>query len=462
MAVAVCVCATPAFGDVPPGFDLFETDPEATVFSFREEFTIPPNFFDEGSAPFQGDVNFGGVPLNTFQGHDVGGADAILHRFNPAVLAPPFPDQTIIPVDLVSLSLIGVLPITVDVGNDTQLWDVRMGVSPSRFSQGALRINQTSPQGGAFDSALQVFPLFTFRRLSDGETRTLDVGQFPADPQTSDDLVLRSDNQPWRAGCVPPALAVPGLNDSFCAGQTEAGVLQLNPLQSRLVRLGVRPAQAALEHFGCYLTREPRRFKRRDVTVEDQFGSGRGRVVAQRGLCVPVRKNREPFENTRAHLQCYASRLSPGFSARTVAVRNQFGAAVLRISRPTALCAPSVKTPLRRRGAPDLGAAERIDHFACYRARPAARLRLPRVSFRGQFGRERVRVLRPINLCAPAAKNGVAVEHPVRHLVCYEFRRLGRRPFRPRSVRVRNQFGSRVVRVLAPGLLCVPSLKIVV
>ena len=191
-----------------------------------------------------------------------------------------------------------------------------MGVSPSRFSQGALRINQTSPQGGAFDSALQVFPTFTFRRLSDGETRTLDVGQFPADPQTSDDLVLRSDNQPWRAGCVPPALAVPGLNDSFCAGQTEAGVLQLNPLQSRLVRLGVRPAQAALEHFGCYLTQEPR------------------------------------------------------------------------------------------------------------------------------------------------AKNGVAVEHPVRHLVCYEFRRLGRRPFRPRSVRVRNQFGSRVMRVLAPGLLCVPSLKI--
>jgi hypothetical protein len=58
----------PASADVPPGFDLFETDPEATVFSFREEFTIPPNFFDNGSAAFQGDVGFGGVPLLTFPG----------------------------------------------------------------------------------------------------------------------------------------------------------------------------------------------------------------------------------------------------------------------------------------------------------------------------------------------------------------------------------------------------------
>ena len=41
-------------GAVEPGFDLFETDPAGTTFSFREEFTIPPSFFEQGSACVRG------------------------------------------------------------------------------------------------------------------------------------------------------------------------------------------------------------------------------------------------------------------------------------------------------------------------------------------------------------------------------------------------------------------------
>jgi hypothetical protein len=82
------------------------------------------------------------------------------------------------------------------------------------------------------------------------------------------------------------------------------------------------------------------------------------------------------------------------------------------------------------------------------------------VRLSNQFGRSRVRVLRPVNLCAPAAKDGAAIQHPVEHLVCYEIRELGRRRFRGATVRVTNQFGSRRVALLAPGLLCVPSAKL--
>ena len=158
-------------------------------------------------------------------------------------------------------------------------------------------------------------------QASDGTERTIDVGQFPHTQQSFQDLVLASDNQPWRVNCIPPALPVPGLNDGFCPGETPEGLKQLNLEQSRLVRHGVYPVQPQLEHFKCYLTRRPKRFKRRKVSLMDQFGTGSARVTDQRGLCIPVRKNRERFRNRRAHLQCYGTRLSPGFQPRRVAVR---------------------------------------------------------------------------------------------------------------------------------------------
>src|SRR3954469_1677838 len=111
LLVALLVMVAPATADVPPGFDLFETDPEQTVFRFEDQATIPANFFDDGSAPFQGDVAFGGVPLNRFQGHDVGDADTVVQRPQASPLAPPFPDETTGPIELIDLSLVSMQPI---------------------------------------------------------------------------------------------------------------------------------------------------------------------------------------------------------------------------------------------------------------------------------------------------------------------------------------------------------------
>src|SRR4051812_27742032 len=182
------VLAAPAAADVPAGFDLFETDPEQTTFSFREEATIPANFFADGSAPFQGDVAFGGVPINRFMGRDVGDADTVVQRPQASLLAPPFLAQATGPIELRLLSLVGVQPIEVKVGDATQLWDVDAAQSPTRPSTGQIRIFQSSDGGGLFDTRLTVFPVFTFTRLSDGETRVLDVG---AAPQAQDPAFVR-------------------------------------------------------------------------------------------------------------------------------------------------------------------------------------------------------------------------------------------------------------------------------
>jgi hypothetical protein len=450
--VTMCLAAAPAAADVPPGFDLFETDPEATVFSFRNEFTIPPGFFADGSQPFAGDVNFGGDPLNAFQGKDVGDADTIVRRLGPAPLAAPFPAQAFVPIEIAALNLVGVQPIVVQVGTQTQQWDVSAILSTLQPSRGNMRILQTSPQGGAFDAQLEVVPKFTFTRLSDGATRTLDTGLLP--PQNRQNLILRADEAPWRAGCVAPALAVPGLNDGFCPALTPAGAKQLSILQSPRIRHGIRPAQPRLEHFKCYAARPATPFQPRRVGLVDQFGSGRAQVVAPLELCTPVRKNREPFVNKTDHLKCYGIRQA-GFRRRNVAVRNQFGPAQLQVVAPSRLCLPSLKTRLSVRRAPRNTLA--TDHFKCYsvRGRP---LRGKTPGLRDQFVGEQVVVGVPVLLCAPAQKNRVTVKHPVRHLVCYSIK--ARAPFRLRRVRVFNQFGVEVLDVYQRRSLCVPSLKV--
>jgi hypothetical protein len=458
-AVALLVVGAPASADVPPGFDLFETDPSATVFSFREEFTIPPNFFDQGSAPFQGDVTFGGVPLNTFQNRDIGDTDTVVQRPQNAVLAPPFPAQTEIPLELVALNLQSVQPIQVDVRGTIQLWDVRAGLSQAQRSPGAMRIVQTEELGGAFDSALRVFPRFDFTRLSDGTTRTIDVGEMQLSQQSQQKLTLSASNVPWRAGCVPPALVVLGMNDGFCPNFEIQGRKPEVPAIERaaLARHGVYPAQPRLEHFACYGIGRRARFRRPTVQLADQFGSTGARVGFAGALCAPAQKNQEPFENRRAHLTCFAIRRTDEFRTRTVAVRNQFGPAVLTVTAPDSLCAPSSKSPRPRRRPAPLPRELRIDHYTCYRVQPAVAAQPRSVRLRDQFRRARVRVLQPVVICAPASKNLARIDHPVRHLVCY---RLRRARFRPRVVRVRNQFG--VARVLAAARrsLCVPSVKV--
>jgi hypothetical protein len=460
IAASVVWLAPPASAaPIAPGVDLFETDPGATSFAFRDEFTIPPGFFDTGSAPFQGNVQFGGVPIQIFQGRDVGDTDTIVRRPQAANLNPPFPAKDSIPIQLVVLSLQSVQPIQVMVGTAMQPWDVQAQLSPTRPSQGQMTITKSSNRGGTFDSQLVVLPIFTFTRLSDGATRTLDVGRLPSSSTLFfRDLVLQSTSIPWRAGCVVPALSVPGLNDGFCPGLTIGGQKQVNVEESRLARHGVRPAQPRLEHFKCYAVQPHGKFAQRSVKLTDQFGATQARVVKSATLCAPVQKNRERLTNRTAQLKCYAIRGS-SFQARNVAVRNQFGGDVLRVLKPVSLCVPSLRTRVRNpKPTTAKQRATLTDHFQCYAVQSQAPFAARSADLSDQFGSEKVSVRKPVTLCAPVQKNKTRVQHPVRHLVCYAIR--DPKKFSARVVRVVNQFGAEIVSVVRPSTLCVPSVKV--
>jgi hypothetical protein len=453
--VAVWLALPAAAAAIEPGFDLFETDPGATAFAFNDEFTIPAGFFGQGSRPFSGVVRFGGDPLKRFQGKKTGDADTIVQRPQAAGVSPG--TSATVPVELVALSLVSIQPIRVTFDNgSSRLFDVSVHLSPNRPSQGSATVSETSANGGTMSSGIVVFPIFTFVPQGGGPKRTIDVGTLPLSSASLQRITLHATNTPWRAGCAPPALPIPGLNDGFCPGFTPDEHKQLSVEDAQAARHGIEPVQPRLEHFKCYSVSPRTPFRPRVVQLRDQFGAVGARVLRPVNLCAPVRKNNEPVDNQQAHLKCYAIRTAAS-RPQFVFTRNQFGSEVLRVGSAQELCVPSVKQLASSRRRLRLNPATLTDHFECYSA--SGRFKSTKVGLRDQFGSERVKVLQPVRLCNPVQKNGVPIQHPVQHLVCYSIKDLGGR-FRARLVRVRNQFGTEIVAAVSPRTLCVPSLKV--
>ncbi|MGB0388039.1 MAG: hypothetical protein ACPGWR_24755 [Ardenticatenaceae bacterium] len=188
----------PNGGVIEPGVDVWATDGAATITDF-EETPIPPHFFDKGSEKFAGTVQFKGVPIGSLSG-----ADTAVERKDPIHL--PSGDTRI---ELTELSLASVSSIAVSMeGGGVQHWDVYAGLSPSRPSEGWMRVHQTSDLGGRFDSEFTVHTFFTFIRQSDGAKRVLDAAKIGLE------LTLTAHDVPWSSE-PPKGVIDTGLSSGF-------------------------------------------------------------------------------------------------------------------------------------------------------------------------------------------------------------------------------------------------------
>ncbi len=125
---------------------------------------IPADFFGPGSEPFTGTVQFTGAPVDPATSD----ADTIVRRHGEAYL--PFEGSVdTIPIELLTLSLMSVHPITVTYqSTSSQLYDVFMTLDPGFPAMGSMTIQRTSPSGGTFTSTLQLLPVFTFAPAGGG------------------------------------------------------------------------------------------------------------------------------------------------------------------------------------------------------------------------------------------------------------------------------------------------------
>jgi hypothetical protein len=198
--------------DVELGFNLFRAI-APTYQSFSGPFAIPAGFFDPGSDPFEGTVDFAGVPLGGFAPcpGDISLTSTVVQRKAKAFLPGPG-SSDVIPIELVQLSLVSVAPITVTYsgGTNPEPWVVTWTVSPSAVSSGTMTVHQVDNDGGLFTSTLYVYPLIRFTRVSDGMFRELDGGALGVPD------VLVSQDVRWNY--FDPSLACPSCVLNFIPG----------------------------------------------------------------------------------------------------------------------------------------------------------------------------------------------------------------------------------------------------
>jgi len=151
---------------IPAGDDRFETTDNGETYHNFAGSPIPAGFFNtDGSStsqPYSGLVPLEGLPLP-----GEGDTDTIIRR-NQAVYTPGTTS-----LQIVGLSLVSINPITVTYSDrPPEDWSIRVGLSDHHSSTGSMSIGA----GGTFDSSLNVYPKFTFTRLSDGAVKVLDTG----------------------------------------------------------------------------------------------------------------------------------------------------------------------------------------------------------------------------------------------------------------------------------------------
>lgn len=203
--------------------DYFTTNPKGTNLDLRGELALPPDFFDRGSARFEGRIAMKGVPIGTYQGRK-SKADCVIARTNMPKLGPQYPSRGTTEIEVVALSLASVEPIKVGVGKRTELWDLKLQLSSSRRSQGTMTIVQQNERGGTFDSAFTVYPNLTFVRRGDKAERKLDVGAMKLGEQGTKSITLQATAVPWST--KPPKNAAVQTG-SFFAGVQDAVLIPI-------------------------------------------------------------------------------------------------------------------------------------------------------------------------------------------------------------------------------------------
>ncbi len=223
----------------------------------------------------------------------------------------------------------------------------------------------------------------------------------------------------------------------------------------------------SLDHFKCYqarITRGTPKFLPQTVTLTDQFETVDTLVRKPATLCNPVSKNTEPTVDPTAHLACYATKDSrtARFPKREVIVANQFGEQRVVVQKPYQLCVPTEKGIVP---APPTPSSLAVDHYRCYKAKPAKGSPVVdgvSVTLADQFEARQAIVKKCLRFCTPVSKNGEPLLDPAAHLTCYKLVRDPVDPvppFQPIDVNVENQFGELKLTARPLPHLCVPSLK---
>jgi hypothetical protein len=212
-----------------------------------------------------------------------------------------------------------------------------------------------------------------------------------------------------------------------------------------------------VDHFRCYpFPQQPGGATM--VWLSDQFTPTLFHLslsVTPAEFCNPVQKTVNgtvtPILDPNHHFVMYVVAIpTTGYEAT---ISNQFGTQKLAMGGPTILAVPA--------GLPPLAPSTDLDHYGCYSAQAETQFNPIQVTLQDSFITETITVVQPVFFCNPTIKNHngtTTILHPDTHLTCYS---TSPSNFQGGNVNTTDQFFlTAAYTIQAPGLLCVPSLKL--
>ena len=167
-------------------------------------------------------IRLRGLPLEDSPhcpGSDLGNTDTIVRRM--ASTPPLFPgNDATVPIELVELHLQSVQPFQVNCQGQDQLWMLDVSISSTvQQPTGQMIIRKTHPNGGTFDSFLNVRPLLTFTRVDQCPYAVVCTVPGPI-------IQFQTQNVPWSHQPPPnrPVLEIPGCTTNFIPGIDTSGL----------------------------------------------------------------------------------------------------------------------------------------------------------------------------------------------------------------------------------------------
>lgn len=112
------------------------------------------------------------------------------------------------------------------------------------------------------------------------------------------------------------------------------------------------PIAPTRDAFKCYQAKTAPgtpRFEKREVIVEDEFGTARLAIKKPATYCTPARDDGMPATDPDARLACFRASTAPGeprFESRELAIHDGFGDLDMIAVKPHVFCIPAVESPL--------------------------------------------------------------------------------------------------------------------
>jgi hypothetical protein len=169
----LALLASPALAADPvifAGVDAYRTVASGTFADFAQN-PIPAGFFCPGSAPFDGKIQFKGVPLAVEPAYALGGADTVFLRLDDAAFNAEGVAQTRIQIQ--ALSLASVKPIRTACGAYRVRVTLAEGAQPISPKHHMTLVRE-SERGGYFLSELQIRFKLTFVPVAGGRSLELE------------------------------------------------------------------------------------------------------------------------------------------------------------------------------------------------------------------------------------------------------------------------------------------------